>query len=146
MEEGEIPTAEDEGVDPTLLPYVAENENCGDVAVDRFWRNGRRCIFDVCITDTECRTTQTQGVQKVLNKCNSEKKDKHLRACHKMRRDFTPLLVYSVGGCAGHETKQAERKLAGVLAAKWVREYSEMVAYIWTRMTRAVVRANTLLI
>jgi hypothetical protein len=139
VEEGEIPTAEDERADPTHSPYVVENENRGDVAVDRFWRNGWR------ITDTECRTTRNQEVQKVLNKCEMEKKDKHLRACHEMRRDFTPL-VYSVDGCAGRETKQAERKLAGVLAAKWDREYSEMVAYVRTRMALAVIRANTLLI
>jgi hypothetical protein len=50
-----------------------------------------------------------------------------LRACHKMRRDFTPLMVYSVDGCASWETKEAERKLARALAAKWDREYSEMV-------------------
>ena len=60
-------------------------------------------------------------------------------------RDFTPL-VYSVDGCAGRETKAAERKLAGALAGKWDREYSEMVAYVRTRMALAVVRANTLLI
>jgi hypothetical protein len=44
-----------------------------------------------------------------------------------MRRDFTPLMVYSVDGCASWETKEAERKLARALAAKWDREYSEMV-------------------
>jgi hypothetical protein len=47
-EEEMIPTTEDKRADPrTHSPYVAENENSGDVAVDGFWRNGRRCIFDV---------------------------------------------------------------------------------------------------
>lgn len=65
-----------------------------------------------------------------------------MQACHEMWRDFTPL-VYSVDGCAGRETKQAERKVAaGVLAAKWDHEYSEMVAYVRARMALAVVRAN----
>jgi hypothetical protein len=41
-EEEAIPTAEDERADPTHSPYVAANENRGDVAVDGFWRNGRR--------------------------------------------------------------------------------------------------------
>jgi hypothetical protein len=145
VEGGGIPTAEDERADPTHSPYVAENENRGDIAVDGFWRTGRRCIFDVRITDTECRTTRNQEVEKVLKKCEKEKKDKYLRACHEMRRDFTPL-VYSVDGCAGRETKQAEKKLAGALAGKWDREYSEMVGYVRARMALAVVRANTLLI
>jgi hypothetical protein len=144
-EEEAIPTAEDERADPTHSPYVAANENRGDVAVDGFWRNGRRCIFDVRITDTECRTTRNLDPFKVLRRCEQLKKEKHLRACHEMRRDFTPL-VYSVDGCAGRETKQAERKLAGALAGKWDREYSEMVAYVRTRMALAVIRANTLLL
>jgi hypothetical protein len=47
-EEEMIPTTEDKRADPrTHSPYVVENENRGDVAVDGFWRNGRRCIFDV---------------------------------------------------------------------------------------------------
>jgi hypothetical protein len=132
VEEGGIPTAEDERADPTHSPYVAENENRGNIAVEGFWPNGRCCIFDKRITDTECRTTRNQEVEKVLKKCEKEKKDKYLRACHEMRRDFTPL-VYSVDGCVGHETKQAERKLAGALAAKWDREYSEMVGYVRAR-------------
>ena len=36
--------------------------------------------------------------------------------------------------------------MAGALAGKWDREYSEMVGYVRTRMALAVVRANTLLI
>ena len=47
---------------------------------------------------------------------------------------------------AGRETKMAEQRLAELLAGKWKREYSEMVAYVRARMTLAVVRANTLLV
>jgi hypothetical protein len=144
-EDGGVNTAEDERADPTHAPYVFENENRGDVAVDGFWKHGRRCIFDVRITDTECRTTRNQDPEKVLKKCEKDKKDKHLRPCLQRRRDFTPL-VYSVDGMAGRETKQAERQLARALAGKWGREYSEMVAYVRTRMALAVVRSNSLLV
>lgn len=127
-------------------PYETLNENRGDVAVDGFWSNRRTCIFDIRLTDTECRTTRNQDPEKVLNKCEKLKKDKHLRACLQNRRDFTPL-VYSVDGMAGRETKQAERRMASLLAGKWDRDYSEMVAYVRARMAIAVmVQANTLLI
>ena len=139
-----MPTAEDERADPTHAPYVLANENRGDIAVDGFWKPGRRCIFDVRLTDTECRTTRNQEPGKVLDKCEKLKKEKHLAPCLALRRDFTPL-VYSVDGMAGRETKQAERRVAGLLAHKWKKEYSEMVGYVRARMALAVVRSNSLL-
>eukprot|EP00956_Cyclotella_meneghiniana_P033352 scaffold95206_cov68-Cyclotella_meneghiniana.AAC.1 len=140
----EVPTAEDERADPTHAPYVLANENRGDIVVDGFWKPGRRCIFDVRLTDTECRTTRNQEPGKVLDKCEKLKKEKHLAPCLAMRRDFTPL-VYSVDGMAGRETKQAERRVASLLAHKWKKEYSEMVGYVRARMALAVVRSNSLL-
>ena len=55
-------------------------------------------------------------------------------------------MVYSVDGIAGKETKRAEKYLAAVLAAKWKKQYSEMVYYVRVQMALAVVRANSLLI
>ena len=141
----DITTTPDERADQTHAPYVVDNENRGDVAVDGYWKKGRRCIFDIRITDTECRSTRNQEPSKVLAKCEKLKKDKHLHACLERRRDFTPL-VYSVDGMAGRETKMAERQLARALAHKWNREYSEMVAFVRARMALAVVRSNTLLL
>jgi hypothetical protein len=143
--EEDVPTAADEREDPTHAPYVAANENRGDVAVDGFWKHGRRCIFDVRITDTENRSTRNRDPSKVLNKCEKLKKDKHLHACLQQRRDFTPL-VYSVDGMSGRETRQAERQIASALGYKWHREYSEMVAFVRARMALAVVRSNSLLL
>jgi hypothetical protein len=144
-EEEENATAEDERADPTHSPYVAANENRGDIAVDGFWKSGRRCIFDVRITDTECRSTQNQDPTKVLKRCEQQKKDKYLDACLEQRRDFTPL-VYSVDEMSGRETRQAERHVASRLSGKWRREYSEMVGYVRVRMALAVVRSNSLLL
>ena len=42
--------------------------------------------------------------------------------------------------------RSAERRLASLLAAKWDRQYSEMVNFIRTRMSLSVVRSNTLLL
>jgi hypothetical protein len=102
-----IITVEDERADPTHGLYVFENENRGGVVVDGFWKHGRLCIFDVRITDTECRTTRNQDPDKALKKCEKDKKDKHLHSCLQRWRDFTSL-VYLVDGMAGRETKQAK--------------------------------------
>jgi hypothetical protein len=144
-DEEENATVEDERADPSHSPYAAANENRGDIAVDGFWKSGRRCIFDVRITDTECRSTRNQDPTKVLKRCEQQKKDKYLDACLEQRRDFTPL-VYSVDGMPGRETRQAERHVASRLSGKWRREYSEMVGYVRVRMALAVVRSNSLLL
>ena len=60
-------------------------------------------------------------------------------------KDFTAL-VYSVDGLACGTARAAEKRLAGLLAAKWQRNYSEMVNYIRVRMSLAIVRSNTLLL
>jgi hypothetical protein len=116
---GDIETTEDERADPTAhSPYPDSNENRGDKRVHGFWKRGRMCIFDVRITDTECRTSRNMKLERVLAKCEHLKKQKHLVPCLERRRDFTPL-VYSVDGMARQETKMAERHLTLQLAWKW---------------------------
>ena len=56
-----------------------------------------------------------------------------------MQKDFTPL-VYSVDGVAGREARNAEKRLATHLAAKWGRNYWEMVYYVRVQMALSVVR------
>ena len=110
-----------------------------------FWQRGRPAIFDVHITDTDCRSHRHKAPDKVLADQEKEKKNKYLDACHERRKDFTPL-VYSVDGMAGREAKAAEKRLASYLAHKWHRPYSQMVHYVKVRMALSVVRSNSLLI
>ena len=117
----------------------------GDASCHGFWKRGREAIFDVRITDTECRSNRNRCYTKVLASQEKEKKDKYLASCHEMRKDFTPL-VYSVDGIAGREARAAEKRLAQYLSKKWRRTYSEMVFYVKVRMALSVVRANSLLI
>ena len=121
------------------------NGERGDVGVHGFWERGRPCIFDVRITDTDARSHRNKDVSKVLAAQEKEKKDKYLKTCHEMRKDFTPM-VYSVDGIAGREARSAEKHLATALAVKWKKPYSEMVYYVRVRMNLAVIRANSLLI
>ncbi|KAL7539500.1 hypothetical protein ACHAXR_009363 [Thalassiosira sp. AJA248-18] len=117
----------------------------GDASCHGFWKRGCTCIFHVRITDTDVCSQLNKDVSKILAKHEKEKKDKYLRSCHEMRKDFTPL-VYSVDGIAGREAKNAERRIATILSDKWQRPYYEMVQYMRVRMAIAVVRANSLLI
>ena len=117
----------------------------GDVGCHGFWQRGRYAIFDIRITDTDARSARNRDYSKVISAQEKEKKDKYLDSCLQQRKDFTPL-VYSVDGIAGREARNAEKRLAALLAAKWRKQYSTMVQYVRVRMTITVVRANSLLI
>ena len=123
----------------------ATTEERGDASCHGFWECGRDTIFDMRITDTDARSYRKKEPTKVLEQQEKEKKDKYLRTCLELRKDFTPM-VYSVDGIAGREARNAEKRLATHLASKWKREYSQMVYYVRVRMAIAVVRANSLLI
>ena len=97
------------------------------------------------ITDTDAKSYRKKDFGKVLLQHEKEKKDKYLRTCLELRKDFTPM-VYSVDGIAGREAQNAEKRRATHLASKWNRGYSQMVYYVRVRMAIAVVRANSLLI
>ena len=83
--------------------------------------------------------------EKVLKRATEQKKDKYLNACLERRRSFTPL-VYSVDGLACKEARAFERRIAGLLATKWDRRYSEMAGFVRARMSLAIVRSKTMLL
>eukprot|EP00804_Cyclotella_cryptica_P008690 CCRYP_018533-RD/>CCRYP_018533-RD protein AED:0.12 eAED:0.12 QI:0/-1/0/1/-1/1/1/0/466 len=117
----------------------------GDVSAHGFWQKGRSTIFDVRITDTDSKSYGNTASDKLLERFAQLKRDKYEEACLERRKDFTPL-CYSVDGMACKAARAAERRLASLLSVKWDRQYSEMVNFIRTRMSLAVVRSNTLLL
>ena len=137
------PTATTGTAEVAAVPVV-ETDLEGDKGIRGFWKHGRECIFDIRITNTESRSHRNKDPLKCLAAQEKTKKGKYETACHEQRKDFTPL-VYSIDGMAGPATRAAERRMASRLAWKWKREYSEMVGYVRTRMSLAVVRSNTLM-
>ena len=116
-----------------------------DVSAHGFWQKGRSTIFDVRITDTDSKSYGNTASDKLLERFAQLKRDKYEEACLEWRKDFTPL-CYSVDGMVCKATRAAEKCLASLLSVKWDRQYSEMVNFIRTRMSLAVVRSNTLLL
>ncbi len=117
----------------------------GDVGAHGFWKQGRTAIFDVQVCDTDAKSYGNRKSKKVLEGAARRKKDKYEEACLERRRDFTPM-IYSVDGMADKHACAAERRIAGMLAAKWTRQYSQMACFVQTWMCLAVVRSNTLLL
>jgi hypothetical protein len=124
---------------------VLGDEARGDVGAHGFWKRGRTTIFDVMICDTDAKSYGNRTSKKVLEGAALRKKSKYEEACLERRRDFTPM-IYSVDGMADKHARAAEKRIAGILAAKWTRQYSQMASFVRTRMCLAIVRSNTLLL
>ena len=69
-----LETVEEERADQTHSPNVTSSKNRGDKGVHGFWKRGRLCIFDVRITDTECRTTRNQDPERVLQNVSTRRR------------------------------------------------------------------------
>ncbi len=55
-------------------------------------------------------------------------------------------MIYSVDGMADKHARAAEKQIAGILAAKWTRQYSQMASFVRNWMCLAIVQSNTLLL
>ena len=98
----------------------------GDVACHGFWNTGKTTIFDIRISDTDAKSYGNTSSHKILDRFARLKQDKYEPPCAERRKDFTAL-VYSVDELACGTARAAEKHLAGLLSAKWQRNYSEMV-------------------
>jgi hypothetical protein len=123
----------------------AGDEARGDVRARGFWKPREDCIFDIVITDTDAKCYGDTSSKKLVERLAKRKVDKYEAACKERRRSFTAL-AYSVCGLPCESARSAEKRLGGLLAKKWERNYSEMVSFIRQRMSLAIVRSNTLLL
>ncbi len=117
---------------------VLGDEARGEVGAHGFWKRGRTTIFDIQVCDTDAKSYGNRDSKKVLEGAARRMKDKYEEACLERRRDFTPM-IYLVNGMADKHARAAERQIAGILAAKWTQQYSQMASFVWTWMCLAIV-------
>ena len=138
-------TASQPNTSQTTASNTAGDEARGDVMIHGLWKSGSSCVLDIRVTDTDAKSYLSTSSAKVLERAAKLKKDKYLDACLQRRRSFVPL-VYSVDGMACKEAKAFEKCVASLLAPKWDRRYSEMVRFVRSRMSLAVIRSNTMML
>ena len=88
-----------------------------DLGAHGFWKRGRTTIFDVQVCDTDAKSYGNCNLKKVLEGAARRKKDKYEEACLERHQDFTPM-IYLVNGMADKHARAAEKRIAGILAAK----------------------------
>jgi hypothetical protein len=101
-----------------LANEVLGNEALGDVGGHGFWKRGRTTIIDVHVYDTDAKSCGNCNLKKVLEGAACRKKDKYEEACLERRQDFT-LMNNFVNGMADKHAWAAEKRIAGILVAKW---------------------------
>ena len=112
----------------------------GDIGVHGFWKTGQSTIFDVRVTDTDCVSWRDRDPHKVLAQHEKEKKKRYSAACAGRRRHCTPL-VFSCDGMVAVEASAAIKRVASLLSKTWQRPYSEICAYVRSRISISHVRA-----
>ena len=117
----------------------------GDIGAHGFWKQGRTTIFDIQVCDTDAKSYENCKSKKVSESTTCRKKDTYKEACLERHQDFTPM-IYSVHGTANKHARAAEKWIAGMLAAKWTQEYSQMAGFVQTRMCLTIVHSNSLLL
>ena len=100
-------------------------------------------LLDICVVNTDAQSYLSRSPSDVLAKAEEEKKAKYLSACEARRALFTPICV-SVDGMVGREANAFLKRLGDRLSLKWTRPYSEVINWIRTRLTFAIIRASLL--
>jgi hypothetical protein len=117
---------------------VLGDEARGGIGAHGFWKRGRTTIFDVQVCDTDAKSYGNHDLKKVLEGAACRKKDKYEEACLEWHKDFTPM-IYLVDGMTDKYAWAAEKRIAGILAAKWTQQYSQMASFVRTQMCLAIV-------
>ena len=53
----------------------------GDVAIQGFWKRGRTCIFEICVTHTNATAYKGLSSRAVIEAAARVKKPKYLKTC-----------------------------------------------------------------
>jgi len=117
----------------------------GDIAAHGFWKRGRTTIFDTRIAYADAPAYAGQTCKAILARHEREKNAKYAEKCAARRRDFTPL-CFTADGVLAPQANAASKRLAGLLARKWNRTYSEVCGFVRSRLSLALARSTTLLL
>ena len=105
------------------------------------WTPQTEALFDIRVTDTDTQSYINQSPKEVLQSAENEKK--YLGACEERRGQFTPICC-SVDGMFANEAQIFLSRVAEILMIKWERTYGEVMGWIKTRMSFAMLRSSIL--
>ena len=130
-----------EGCRQTKVEEVRTGDR-GDVLIRGIWARGTDAIVDVKVMNLDSKTHRTTDPLATLARGEASKKKKHLQACMKQRRHFTPFIV-SIDGLVGVEATALMKCLSWRLSQKWHRPHSQIAGHLNARLSVSILRATT---
>ena len=109
------------------------------------WLPQAEALFDVRIVDTDAQSYRGRTPKDVLKGAEKEKKAKYSAACEERHALFTPLCC-SVDGMLGGEAEVFVKVIGERLASKWDQSYGEVMGWIRSRLSFAILRSSILCI
>ena len=122
-------------------PDSGEPALVADLLMRGVWNPQEGASFDIRVVDTDAPSYQARTIESVLRSAENEKKRKYLQACEARHITFTPLVI-SVDGHMAPEFDSFLRRLGEGLSLKWARSYPQVMGWIRTRLSFAVLRAT----
>ena len=121
--------------------HVSLKSNRGDLLVRGLWERGTDCILDVQVTNLDASTYSGKDAMKVIGQMERKKRKKYGEGCSDQRRHFTPF-VTSTDGMVGSAGQETMKQIAGFLAQKWRKPYSQVCGFVRGRISVAISRAT----
>ncbi len=112
-----------------------------DLGVRGVWQPQSEALFDVRVVDTDAQSYVQRAVSAVLATAEREKKGKYTQAVETRHASFSPFAL-SVDGFLAREARFTIRRFANKLSIKWGKSYSEVMGWVQTRLSFAILRAT----
>ena len=119
------------------------NALVADLRIRGVWQPQTAALFDIRVVHTDAQSYVGRSVQAVLKSAELEKKRKYNQAAadRHMHASFTPF-VLSVDGLLAREADLTLQRFADKLSRKWDKPYAEIMGWMRTRLSFAILRAT----
>ena len=114
-----------------------------DLAVRGLWQYQSEALLDIRVMDTDADSYSQRPVTAVIRSAEEDKKRKYNSAVEARCASFSPFVV-SVDGFVGMEAGCVIKRTAEVLSLKWEKSYSQVIDYVRTSLSFAIIRATGL--
>ena len=98
-------------------------------------------LFDICVIDTDAPSYRRHYSISVLDSGAVEKKRVYHSAVEDKRGNFTHFVLYSVDGLLHCEVLQFVKRLSASLASRWEKPFSNVLAFVHSRLQFASVHS-----
>ena len=107
------------------------------------WQPQTEALFDVRVIDTDAQSYahKTMSLSAVLSTAEKEKKRKYTHAAQAHHASFSPLVV-SVDGVMAWEARFTVQRFVDRFSTIWSKPYSEVMGWLQTRLSFAILRAT----